>query len=95
MFMHSLNFGFSFFFRLTMFGPKYCSYLECQENTYGFRCNETCGHCSNESLCSPVNGTCEVGCDPGYQYSLCKEGDSFIYKALFLFVYKSVKLFNM
>lgn len=61
-------------------------YLECQENTYGLRCNETCGHCLNGSSCSPVNGTCEFGCNAGYRNSLCKEGDFYIiFKQYFFF----------
>eukprot|EP00105_Crassostrea_gigas_P042813 XP_019926961.1 PREDICTED: uncharacterized protein LOC109619993 [Crassostrea gigas] len=46
--------------------------LECDKGWYGIGCNETCGHCRNESQCSNDNGTCEAGCDAGFTGDQCK-----------------------
>ena len=46
--------------------------LESNRGSYGYECNETCGHCRNKSYCFPINGTCLTGCDVGYEGALCK-----------------------
>ncbi|CAG5129739.1 unnamed protein product, partial [Candidula unifasciata] len=50
--------------------------LTCEQNKYGKDCNQTCSeHCANktveETSCHPVNGSCNHGCDNGYQEPLC------------------------
>lgn len=46
--------------------------LACDEGTYGFDCNETCGHCHDASQCSNTNGTCLNGCDASYKGDMCE-----------------------
>lgn len=46
--------------------------VECDRGWYGIGCNETRGHCRNESQCSNVNGTCLLGCDAGFKGDRCK-----------------------
>ena len=48
-------------------------FLECADNTYGRRCQQTCGNCSNGEQCHHVNGTCPSGCDAGAYGVKCKE----------------------
>ena len=43
------------------------------DNTYGKRCQQTCGKCSNDETCNYVNGSCLSGCDPGAYGMQCKE----------------------
>lgn len=45
----------------------------CPAFTYrvGKNC-ERCGYCYNSTMCSPVTGLCEVGCEPGYRPMYCK-----------------------
>ncbi|KAK3749630.1 hypothetical protein RRG08_049144 [Elysia crispata] len=55
---------------------------ECAIGYYGegckMNCNETCAGQNNP--CNPVNGTCNQGCDPGYQGVFCsKECDEGFY----------------
>ena len=51
--------------------------LACENGTYGNDCNNTCGHCTDKGSCFHTNGTCLVGCDPGYVGELCKTGKFF------------------
>ena len=48
--------------------------LACENGTYGNDCNNTCGLCTDKESCFHTNGTCLVGCDPGYIGELCKTG---------------------
>ena len=54
--------------------------LACENGTYGYDCNNTCGHCTDKETCSHTNGTCLVGCDPGYVGELCKTRKFFTYR---------------
>ena len=46
--------------------------LACSNQTYGYACIDTCGHCRNGADCHVVNGSCLTGCSPGYFGDLCK-----------------------
>lgn len=48
--------------------------LVCFLGHYGQDCSESCGHCSNLSDCSNVDGTCQTGCKFGYYERKCKKG---------------------
>ena len=48
--------------------------LACENGTYGYDCNNTCGHCTDKESCFHTNGTCLFGCNPGYMGELCKTG---------------------
>ena len=60
------------------FKKKYKMYeiviLACENGTYGYDCNNTCGHCTDKESCFHTNGTCRFGCNPGYIGELCKTG---------------------
>ncbi|KAL4234479.1 hypothetical protein ACF0H5_006124 [Mactra antiquata] len=45
---------------------------ECENGSYGDYCKEQCGYCYNNTACDTINGTCTLGCDSGYEGSLCK-----------------------
>lgn len=51
---------------------RYVFFTVCNEGTYGSNCNYTCGQCHAKEDCHHVNGTCLLGCEPGYQGDLCK-----------------------
>ena len=51
------------------------SLLECQRGTYGINCSGLCGHCSDLSECSHIDGSCLTGCDDGYHGRLCDKGN--------------------
>lgn len=51
---------------------RYIYITVCNEGTYGSDCNYTCGQCHAKEDCHHVNGTCLLGCEPGYQGDLCK-----------------------
>ena len=46
---------------------------ECDIGFYGEQCTQKCSeHCAGEdNRCRHDNGTCELGCDSGYQEALC------------------------
>ena len=46
----------------------------CLPNTYGWNCNMTCGNCLDRGHCDHKNGTCLMGCDPGWQGDMCVDG---------------------
>ena len=55
-----------------------CSNLtDCNPGYYGGGCGETCSeHCAgDQDFCDHVNGTCDLGCDPGYQGYYCIQGE--------------------
>ena len=54
--------------------------LACENGTYGYDCNNTCGHCTDKESCFHTNGTCRFGCNPGYMGELCKTGMFFMYR---------------
>ena len=39
----------------------------CQYGRYGLNCSLDCGHCIDSTNCNHVNGTCTLGCAPGWQ----------------------------
>ncbi|XP_053398461.1 uncharacterized protein LOC123556299 [Mercenaria mercenaria] len=45
--------------------------IECSETTWGPYCNQTCGQCKNNNLCSVSNGKCPDSCKPGFIPPLC------------------------
>ena len=53
--------------------------LACENGTYGNDCKNKCGHCTDKESCSHTNGTCLVGCDPGYVGELCKTSKLYMY----------------
>ena len=67
-----LIFPFTFYlynFIFCWFGPYLTA---CNHGMYGNFCNNSCGYCHAEDTCYHVNGTCLLGCEPGYQGDLCK-----------------------
>nr|XP_022300663.1 multiple epidermal growth factor-like domains protein 10 [Crassostrea virginica] len=46
---------------------------ECNGGVYGQDCGNTCGSCINDTLCHHVNGSCLLGCGPGYKGDKCTE----------------------
>lgn len=48
--------------------------VACHTGTYGQNCQDTCGLCLNSRDCYHVNGTCHMGCEPGYKGDMCKTG---------------------
>ncbi|KAL4234582.1 hypothetical protein ACF0H5_006223 [Mactra antiquata] len=48
----------------------YCD-SECEDGSYGDYCKEHCGYCYKNTACDKINGTCIIGCDSGYEGSLC------------------------
>ncbi|KAL3879936.1 hypothetical protein ACJMK2_032212, partial [Sinanodonta woodiana] len=45
----------------------------CEVGSYGFNCNETCGHCLNGNIkCSKIIGHCSSGCGNGWTGETCK-----------------------
>lgn len=55
------------------------SLLECMPGSFGQQCNNSCGHCFNQTACHHVTGTCAKGCEPGYQASNCIGGICFVW----------------
>ncbi|GFN80257.1 multiple epidermal growth factor-like domains 10 [Plakobranchus ocellatus] len=51
----------------------------CSIGTYGPACERKCSsHCSGpNNNCNPFDGSCELGCDVGYQPPLCDKVCSF------------------
>lgn len=45
--------------------------LGCDNGTYGEGCNNTCGNCHVNDVCSHINGTCLAGCGAGFVGELC------------------------
>ncbi|GFR86230.1 receptor-type tyrosine-protein phosphatase T, partial [Elysia marginata] len=47
----------------------------CDRETFGKDCSLTCSeHCKGEdNSCDNVDGTCDQGCDPGYQGAQCTQ----------------------
>ena len=48
----------------------------CGTGYYGDMCKKACSeHCAGEdNSCHHVNGSCDLGCDAGYQSALCTKG---------------------
>ena len=49
---------------------------DCDTGYFGAQCAKPCSeHCAGiDNTCNNVNGTCNMGCDPGYNGSLCTQG---------------------
>ncbi|XP_070203553.1 multiple epidermal growth factor-like domains protein 10 [Littorina saxatilis] len=47
--------------------------LVCENNTYGARCQESCGHCADDQTCNARTGHC-LACLDGWLPPLCKQG---------------------
>ncbi|KAI0233427.1 hypothetical protein LSAT2_016312 [Lamellibrachia satsuma] len=45
---------------------------DCDDGNYGINCNESCGHCKEQSKCSITNENCPSGCEPWYILDTCK-----------------------
>ncbi|XP_033738965.1 receptor-type tyrosine-protein phosphatase epsilon-like, partial [Pecten maximus] len=53
---------------------------KCDRGSYGTNCSGTCGNCTDNGSCHPINGHCTQGCDPGFHGEQChKECDDFSY----------------
>lgn len=50
--------------------------LECIAGYYGEECGSICGYCLDNTTCHHVIGSCNEGCQSGYQEPNCTEGDS-------------------
>lgn len=48
--------------------------IECTASWYGDQCNHSCGYCLNGAPCFHVSGSCDHGCQSGYQVPYCIEG---------------------
>jgi len=44
----------------------------CEEFTYGYNCNGTCGQCADDAPCDVMDGACLNGCVLGLQPPLCQ-----------------------
>ena len=51
-------------------------FSECPDNAYSWRCQQTCGNCSNGEPCHYVNGSCPSGCDAGVHDVKCNIGST-------------------
>lgn len=68
---------------------------ECDVGSYGYDCNETCGHCRDVSQCSNINGTCLTGCDAGYQGDTCKTLDELSRRTLLFFIFSLCSILGL
>ena len=48
--------------------------VECNGNTYGMECSQTCGKCYENEQCNHLTGICPNGCDPGMSGHKCDNG---------------------
>ena len=56
-------------------------FTECDIGFYGDECKNLCSeHCyGKDNSCHHENGTCDLGCDEGYQTALCSQRKSYIH----------------
>ena len=47
---------------------------ECAGHTYGLKCKQSCGKCSDGVQCDHVTGRCPNGCDVGMYGDRCNLG---------------------
>lgn len=52
--------------------------IECKVGFYGKNCNIICGKCLNSIICYYIIGSCDKGCDFGYEGLICKKGMRFM-----------------
>ena len=50
---------------------NYSSSLGCDDFQYGVNCHMTCGHCKDDAMCDPKDGSCPGPCVPGFTGELC------------------------
>lgn len=53
-------------------------FIECIAGFHGENCSFTCGKCLNSTACHHITGSCDQGCDPGFEGLTCKKGTLFI-----------------
>lgn len=83
---------FCYYFHYLPLGRVYIiNWLECSDGFYGEECSSSCGHCLNDSACHHVTGTCDQGCEPGYQAPNCTEGILCNIKKVFIRFYFCVR----
>lgn len=61
--------------------PKYYMFffsVECIAGSHGKNCSFTCGKCLNSTACHHNTGSCDQGCDSGFEGLTCKKGMRFI-----------------
>ena len=46
----------------------------CQGNKHGQSCSRDCGFCRDNQSCDPIDGSCQHGCEKGYQGVNCDKG---------------------
>ncbi|XP_046574038.1 scavenger receptor class F member 1-like [Haliotis rubra] len=46
--------------------------IACSDGRYGQHCQSECGHCKGNLPCNKISGTCDQGCQPGFQEAFCK-----------------------
>ncbi|XP_046556654.1 uncharacterized protein LOC124265854 [Haliotis rubra] len=46
--------------------------IACSDGRYGQHCQFECGHCKGNLPCNKISGTCDQGCQPGFQEAFCK-----------------------
>ena len=75
--------------------------MKCTGNTYGLKCEQSCGKCSGGVQCDYVTGSCPNGCDAGMYGYKCDLGKVivkfnstcfFFINVRFLFYFLSNKL---
>lgn len=55
----------------------------CEAGKYGKACSKSCGACLNSIDCDHITGSCELGCEPGWQKTAqCKTGNSLLLRVV-------------
>ena len=54
-------------------------FAECDENTYGQNCSNSCGFCLDGEQCHYIDGRCLNGCSSGYTGSQCTKSTVYLY----------------
>lgn len=50
----------------------------CGTGKYGKGCSQNCGACLKSTVCNHITGSCELGCEPGWQKTeTCTTGNSY------------------
>lgn len=62
----------------TFFNIVDAFFIECIAGFHGENCSFTCGKCLNSTACHHITGSCDQGCDPGFEGLTCKKGTLFI-----------------
>ena len=48
----------------------------CTSGSYGQDCLQSCGNCAGGGACDTVDGSCPIGCDPGWSGATCHQGEN-------------------